>query len=274
MSIHDPDFLGLSSVLALGDMEISIANIIGSVLVVGLRVSGLMLFAPFFSSVSIPPRIKIVLVMGITAVLYPVYSAKVGPIATTQWPMVVASEMLVGIAIGLATNAVFEAAQMAGQMLSVQMGYSLVNILDPNTQVESTVIAMLHQSMLMLIFLSLGVHRWVVRAIAHSFDYLPPGTATINPVLARALLHEGTIVLQLGVQIAAPVLAATLLVDLVLGLLGKASPQMPLMLLGPAVKSTLGVLVFGITVGFWPRLFERYFSESIAYAEQLLHVAR
>jgi flagellar biosynthetic protein FliR len=255
-------------------MEISIADIIGSVLAVGLRVSGLMLFAPFFGSATIAPRIKIVLVIAITAVLYPVYSTRLAPIAAAQWPMVVASEMLVGIAIGLATTAVFEAAQLAGQILSVQMGYSLVNILDPNTQVENTVVAMLHQSIAMLLFLTLGVHRWVVRAVAHSFDYLPPGTATINPMLAKALLHEGAVVLQLGVQIAAPVLAATLLVDLVLGLLGKASPQMPLMLLGPAVKSALGVLVFGATIGFWPRLFERYFSESIVYAERLLHVAR
>ena len=61
--------------------------------------------------------------------------------------------------------------------------------------------------------------------------------------------------LELGVQIAAPVLAATLLMDLILGLLGKASPQMPLMLLGPAVKSMLGVLILAATIGFWPRLF-------------------
>lgn len=255
-------------------MEISLTNIIGAVLVVGLRVSGLMLFAPFFGSASIAPRIKIGLVIAITALLYPVYATQVGPIVTAQWPMVVGSEMLVGMAIGLTTSAVFEAAQLAGQVLSVQMGYSLVNILDPNTQVESTVVAMLHQSLAMLIFLTLGVHRWILRAVAHSFDYLPPGTAAMNPILGRALLHQGAIVLQLGIQIAAPVLAATLLADLVLGLLGKASPQMPLMLLGPAIKSTLGVAVFAATIGFWPRLFERYFAQSIVYAEQLLHVAR
>jgi len=59
----------------------------------------------------------------------------------------------------------------------------------------------------------------------------------------------------------------------VLGLLGKASPQMPLMLLGPAIKSMLGVLLLGATIGFWPRLFEKHFSESIAYTERLLHLA-
>jgi flagellar biosynthetic protein FliR len=254
-------------------MEIPLKQILSAIMVIGLRVSGLMLFAPFFSSVSIPPRVKVVLVMAITAVLYPVFSPQLSSLATTQWPSVVASETLLGIGMGLAANVVFEAAQIAGQMLSVQMGYSLVNILDPNTQVESTVVALFHQTMAMFIFLALDVHHWILRAIAHSFQYLPPGTATINPMFTKTLLHEGAIVLELGIQIAAPVLAATLLMDVVLGLLGKASPQMPLMLLGPAIKSMLGVLVLGATIGFWPRLFERYFSQSIAYTEQVLHLA-
>jgi len=254
-------------------MEISLTKIISAVMVIGLRVSGLMLFAPFFASGSIPPRVKIVLVLAITAVLYPVFSPQLSSVAISHWPTVVASETLLGIAMGLATNAVFEAVQIGGQMLSVQMGYSLVNILDPNTQVESTVVATFHQILAMYIFLALDVHHWILRAIARSFQYLPPGTATVNPMFTKTLMHEGAIVLELGIQIAAPVLAATLLMDVVLGLLGKASPQMPLMLLGPAVKSMLGVLILAATIGFWPRLFERYFSQSIAYSEQVLHLA-
>lgn len=254
-------------------MEISLTRIISAVMVIGLRVSGLMLFAPFFSSGSIPPRVKIVLVLAITAVLYPVFAPQLTAVALSHWPTLVASETLLGIAMGLATNTVFEAAQIGGQMLSVQMGYSLVNILDPNTQVESTVVATFHQILAMFIFLALDVHHWILRAIARSFLYLPPGTATVNPLFTRTLLHEGAIVLELGIQIAAPVLAATLLMDLVLGLLGKASPQMPLMLLGPAVKSMMGVLVLAATIGFWPRLFERYFSQSIVFTEQVLHLA-
>ena len=254
-------------------MEISLTKIISAVMVIGLRVSGLMLFAPFFASGSIPPRVKIVLVLAITAVLYPVFSPQLSSVAISHWPTVAASETLLGIAMGLATNAVFEAVQIGGQMLSVQMGYSLVNILDPNTQVESTVVATFHQILAMYIFLALDVHHWILRAIARSFQYLPPGTATVNPMFTKTLMHEGAIVLELGIQIAAPVLAATLLMDVVLGLLGKASPQMPLMLLGPAVKSMLGVLILAATIGFWPRLFERYFSQSIAYSEQVLHLA-
>lgn len=215
-----------------------------------------------------------VLVIAITAILYPVYSSRLQVTAMPNWTLLVASETIIGIAIGIATNVVFEAAQLAGQVLSVQMGYSLVNILDPSTQVESTVVAFFHQSMAMLIFLGLDVHFWILRAVARSFEYLPPGSATLNPLFAKAVLHEGAVVLDLGIQIAAPILAATLLADIVLGLMGKASPQMPLMLLGPAVKSMLGVLVLTVTMQFWPQLFQRYFSESIAYTDRLLHLAR
>jgi flagellar biosynthesis protein FliR len=254
-------------------MTIALPQILGAIMIIGLRVSGLMLFAPFFSNAVIPPRIKVILVIAMTTVLYPVFSPRLQTLDLSKWPMIVCSETVLGLAIGVTTFAVFEGVQIAGQMLSIQMGYSLVNILDPNTQVESTVVAFFHQSMAMLIFLSLDVHHWILRALAHSFDYLPPGTMTLNPRFAQTVLHEGAIILELGIQIAAPVLAATLIMDLVLGLLGKASPQMPLMLLGPAVKSMLGVLILTATIGFWPRVFAKYFGQSISYTEQLLHLA-
>jgi len=80
-------------------------------------------------------------------------------------------------------------------------------------------------------------------------------------------------VLGTGLQIAAPVLAATLVADVILGFLGKASPQMPLMLLGPALKSMLGVGLLITVIRYWPALFERYFTESVGFTERLLHLA-
>ena len=77
-----------------------------------------------------------------------------------------------------------------------------------------------------------------------------------------------------GVQIAAPVLSATLAADIVLGLLGKAAPQMPLMLLGPAVKSVLGLLILIATLKYWPDLFRRLFLDAMTNGDRLLHLAR
>src|ERR1700690_2474961 len=122
-------------------MELSLTELLTGPLIVAIRISGLMLFAPFFGNSAIPARVKAVLVILITATLYPAYAARIGVVTLAQWPVVVARELVVGMAIGIASNFVFEAAQMAGQILGVQMGYSLINILDPQTQVETTVVA-------------------------------------------------------------------------------------------------------------------------------------
>jgi flagellar biosynthetic protein FliR len=184
------------------------------------------------------------------------------------------SELLIGVALGVKTNIVFDGVQMAGQVLSVQMGYSLVNILDPQTQVESTVVATFHQTIAMLIFLRLNVHFWILRALARSFDYLPPASGHFGAAFTSAALEAGASVFSIGIQIAAPVLSATLLADIALGLLGKASPQLPLMLLGPAVKSILGLLILISALKYWPNLFEHLFLNSMTVTDHILHLAR
>jgi flagellar biosynthetic protein FliR len=175
--------------------------------------------------------------------------------------------------MGIATNIVFEAVQLTGQVLGIQMGYSLVNILDPQTQVDTTVVAMFYQSIVMLLFLQMDVHFWLLRAVGNSYRYVPPGTAHLNSLFTVALFKTVGEIFGLGVQIAAPVLSATLAADIILGLLGKASPQMPLMLLGPAIKSLLGLVILIATLRYWPDLFRRLFTDAVASGEHLFHLA-
>jgi flagellar biosynthetic protein FliR len=255
-------------------MNISLVQIFGAFLMIGVRLTGIMLFAPFFSSVVIPARVKAMLVIALTALLYPMMSAKIPQMNIDQWPMMIFGELLIGVALGIATNIVFDGVQMAGQVLSIQMGYSLVNIIDPQTQVESTVMATFHQTIAMLIFLRLNVHMWILRALVRSFDYLPPFTGHFGPAFTSASLESVASVFSIGIQIAAPVLSATLFADIALGLLGKASPTLPLMLMGPAIKSVLGVLILISALKYWPDLFENLFLNSMNRADNLLHLAR
>ena len=103
---------------------------------------------------------------------------------------------------------------------------------------------------------------------------LPPGGMHLRAELVRTLLAGAGEVFVLGVHMAAPVLSATFLTDLVLGLLGRAAPQAPLMLLGPAVKSLLGLMVLFATLRYWPGLLERFFDSSLQLSERLLVLAR
>jgi len=163
---------------------------------------------------------------------------------------------------------------LAGQVLGIQMGYSLVNILDPQTQVDTTVVPVFYQTMVMLLFLRLDVQFWLLKAIGNSFLYLPPAPAHLSGVFTQSVLKTGGEIFGLGVQVAAPVLAATLVTDILLGLLGKASPQMPLIVLGPAIKSLLGISVLIATLKYWPDLFSHLFHDSVANGENILHLAR
>jgi flagellar biosynthetic protein FliR len=205
--------------------------------------------------------------------LYPAVRQTINPQVITNWPILVITEFLVGAGMGIATNIVFEAVQLSGQVLGIQMGYSLVNILDPQTQVDTTVMATFYQCIVMLLFLRMDVHYWLLRAVGNSFHDVPPGTANIGSLFSMSLVSSVGEIFGLGVQIAAPVLAATLAADIILGLLGKASPQMPLMLLGPAVKSVLGILVLIVTLKYWPDLFRRLFMDSMAKSAHLFYLA-
>jgi len=241
---------------------------------IGSRMSGIVMFAPFLGDTVVPTGVKAALVVTLTALLYPVLSTHVLAASPERWPFILGCELLVGIALGIAANLVFEAAQMAGQVLSVQMGYSLVNILDPQTQVETNVLSVFHQNFVLLIFLALNAHHWILRAVARSFDYLPPGSAHLSGPFVTGLLAAAGSVLKIGIQIAAPILGATMVADLFLGLLSKASPQLPLLMLGPAIKGLFGVLLLSAVMRHWPELFTRLFSHSMSVMDQLLHLAR
>jgi flagellar biosynthetic protein FliR len=255
-------------------IKLPLIAIVSGLMTVGVRLSGLMLFAPVFGGTVIPARIKAGLVLALTLLLYPSVGKSLGIYAIADWPILVITEFLIGIGLGLATNIVFEAAALAGQVLGIQMGYSLVNILDPQSQVDTTVIPVFYQTMAVLLFIRMDVFYWLLRAVGKSFVYLPPGATHLSGLFTRAVLSTGGQMFGLGVQIAAPVLSATLVTDILLGLLGKASTTMPLIVLGPAIKSLLGIAILIATLKYWPDLYRHLFQDSIANGEQLLHLAR
>ncbi len=255
-------------------MESGLERVITQAVFVGVRIGMLMVFAPFFGSLSVPARVKAALTVALTALLYPVYAPHTLDFNGLNWCSVVAGEVVVGLILGLTLTFVFEGAQLAGQMLGFQLGYSLVNVIDPQTQVDTPVLSTFQQAVVLLLFLQLGVHHWLLRGLAKSFEYLPPGVARATPAATGELLHAAAAMLVVAVQIAAPALIATLLADIVLGLIGRASPQLPVLFMGLSVKALVGFLVLAGSLRYWPALMERYFLRAFQTMEHLLHLAR
>jgi flagellar biosynthetic protein FliR len=176
--------------------------------------------------------------------------------------------------LGLAANFLMEAPLLAGQVLGVQMGYSLATLFDPQTEADTPVLGEFHQLAALLIFLQLDVHHWLLRALVRSFTYLPPGGTLATLACASGLLRAAGGIFLAGIQIAAPGVAATLVADVAVGFLGKASPQLPVLFIGLAVKNLLGLAVLIAAIAYWPHMFANRFAESIGIAERLLHLAR
>jgi flagellar biosynthetic protein FliR len=238
----------------------------------GARVSGLMVYCPFLSSDALPAPLKAALTVLITVLLDPLHGHLQIAFSNWQWAGIALGEVMIGLLLGLAANFLLEAPLLAGQILGVQMGYSLATLFDPSTQADTPVLAEFHRLAALLIFLQINVHHWLLRAVARSFVYLPAGTGA--PLAsATGLLYAAGGILLAGVQIAAPALAATLIADAALGFLGKASPNLPVLFIGLAVKNLLGLAVLIGVVAYWPQSFARRFADAVALGEHLLHLA-
>jgi flagellar biosynthesis protein FliR len=253
---------------------LALDRLLAAAVFIGARVSGLMVFCPFLGSDAIPLRLKAALTLLITGVLYPLHGPMQLDLHSWQWAGIALGELVVGLVLGLTANFMMEAPMMAGQILGVQMGYSLATLFDPTTQADTPVLAEFHRLAALLIFLQLDVHHWLLRAVVSSFAYLPAGTALATLAAVSGLLHAAGGIFLAGLQIAAPALVATLVADVALGFLGKASPQLPVLFIGLAVKNLLGLAVLAGIVAYWPHTFSQRFAESIALGERLLHLTR
>lgn len=249
-------------------------QLIAAAVFVGARVAGLMVFFPFLGSDAIPARVKVVLVLLITALLYPLRGPLQLDLSSWQWVGIALGEAIIGLLMGLAANLLIEGAMLAGQILGVQMGYSLASIFDPQTQADTPVLGEFHRLAALFIFLQLDVHHWLLRAIVRSFVYLPAGTTIVGYKAGAVLLHGVGAIFLAGVQIAAPGLVATLATDVALGFLGKASPQFPVLFVGLAVKNLAGLAVLIAVIAYWPQSFSQRFTDSITLGERLLHLTQ
>lgn len=240
---------------------------------IGLRVAGLMTFAPFWGSTAITPRLKAVLTIVMVAVLYPVCDVPNLAVSPAALARVALSEVSLGLAIGLCLQFVLEAAQVAGQLAGFQFAFSLVNIIDPQTNVDTPVLAIFHQLIALVLLLQMNVHHWLLRGVVKSFEYVPVGSVSMNLPTVKELFRAASGMWLAGVQIALPLLLATMLIDLTVGFLSKASPQLPVLTLSVPMKSLAGYAVLAISISLWPGIFEKQFGLALGWTERIMHLA-
>ncbi|MBC8109373.1 MAG: flagellar biosynthetic protein FliR [Anaerolineae bacterium] len=228
----------------------SVADLLGSVpvfVLVLFRLAGMMLFAPLFGSAKIPKRVKVMIALVLAMAMTSSLKQRSVVLPETTWGLAlgIGSEMAFGLALGMVVSLVFIAAQWAGEIMGQQMGLNMGEVLDPQFGGGASLVGDLYFMLTMMVFLSplVNGHHALLRGVRMSFDALPLMTASVNDDVLAMLVGLLQSAAALAVQLAAPMLMTMLIVDLSLGCIGKAMPQMNVMAMGLSIRSILGVVV-------------------------------
>lgn len=234
-----------------------------------VRVSGVVVFAPFFSSTALPIRAKALFVGAVAFLLAPVVSAL--PQARAEISITaLLCELAVGLVYGLTLALLSEMLLFAGQIIGLQFSFSLVNLMDPTSNTQTPLMGELFQLMGTLVLISAGLDRILLASMMRSFRVVPLGHFALSQASAGAIVRAAAGIFLAGVELAAPVLAATMLVEIAISLMGKLSPQLPVMNLTVPVKTIAGLLILSGSLALWPRFIEARFEGLLDLAERLI----
>jgi flagellar biosynthetic protein FliR len=234
-----------------------------------VRVSGMVAFAPFFSSTSLSPRVKAVFVGAVAYLLAPLVATLPNAHVSISFSALV-GELSVGLVYGLTLTLLNEMMLFAGQIVGAQFSFSMVNLLDPTSNIQTPLMGDLFQLMGTLVVITAGLDRILLASLVRSFKVVPIGTFALAPTSAMAIVRAAGGIFLAGVELAAPVLAATMLVEVAVSLLGKLSPQLPVMNLTVPIKTLTGFALLTGSLALWPRFIEARFDGLLDMAERLI----
>jgi flagellar biosynthetic protein FliR len=216
------------------------------------RTGTLLMTAPMFGSQALPRRVRALLAVALSLLVTPVYlGTTLPPIGRlTEYGRLLANEALVGLMLGLGVNILFAGVQVAGQIVSQMAGISLADVLNPGFEDEDvSVFSQLFYFLTLAVFVAVGGHRIVTEALLDTFAAAPPGHAGLGENFVEVLTNIAAQSFALGIRAAAPLLAALLLSNLVLGLISRTLPQINVIAVGFNVNSLLAMGVLFLSVG-------------------------
>lgn len=233
-------------------------------LLVFTRVSCFIYIAPFFSMNNTPKRVRIGLAVFVSYLIYQVLSPHDGVVYDTllEYAAIVIKEGLTGLLIGYGAGICNTIIVFAGRIIDMDIGLAMANQLDPTTKEYASVSGVLYQYLVMLLLLVSGMHRYILQALVETFTLIPINKAVFDgDRLLIPMLNLLKDYLSIGFRICLPIFCVMLIVNVVLGILAKVSPQMNMFAVGMQIKLLIGLGVMFLTVGMLPYISDFIFTE-------------
>lgn len=222
-------------------------------LLVLTRVSGVFFLAPVLGSKNIPPQVKIGLALTTSIILVPfVIKPDIGvSTGIADFALLLAKELSVGAIIGFTATLVFMGFLLAGQIIDFQMGFGMVNVIDPLSNISVSLMGQLKNLLAILVFLAINGHHFLFTALAKSFDVVPLTTFTLTPSVTGNFIDMVINMFVIGLKIGAPAIGVLFITDLTLGIIARTVPQMNVFIVGIPLKITIGFITIIAMMSFF-----------------------
>ncbi len=207
----------------------------------------LVLATPIFGGQYAPTLMRVGLPVLIALLLAPVVPVP-QPLPAAGLVFVMARELAIGLALAMAIRALIAGIEFAGHFSGYQIGLSVGALIDPQSGVRNTVIAVLYANLAAVLCLMTGAHHALLRALVQSYTSMPIGLGGIDQSLVAGVGRLLGLVFVLGVRVAMPVIIVMLLIEVTLGLFAKLAPALNVMIAGAPVRLLVGLLLISITV--------------------------
>ena len=213
-----------------------------------VRVSGLFIISPIFSRINMPITYKVGFSLMISLILMNVLEGPEIPMSDVLLMIESIKELIVGFFIGFISYLFFSVFFVVGQIIDVQIGFGIVSVLDPQSNVQIPITGNFYQMMATLIFLVINGHHVLIEALVRSYDFIPIGTVKISPNMVEQFISIIGKLFILGFKIGSPILVTIILVDILLGILAKTMPQMNIFVVGMPLKIMAGLALIVATM--------------------------
>ena len=233
-------------------------------LLILVRVSCFVYICPFFSMKNTPRRVRVALSVFIAMLLYnavtPAQAVVTGTVV--QYAIVVIKEALAGLLIGLSVNICTTIFTFAGAVADMETGLSMVTLMDPASREQISITGGLYNYTYSLILIASGMYRYLLGALADTFELIPVGQVNFNfEGLMVTVITFLTDYILIGFRIILPIFATMMMLNAILGVMAKVSPQMNMFAIGIQLKVLTGLTVLFLTVGLMPAASDMIFTE-------------
>lgn len=215
------------------------------------RVSCFVFIAPFFSMTNTPARIRVGLSVFTAWLLYETVTPAAMPEYDTVmgYALIVMREAVTGLLVGFAANICTYIVNFAGSMVDMQTGMSMASLFDPTTNQQTSISGVFYQYTFMMMLVATGMYRYLLGALADTFVIIPVGQTVFHmDALLNSTLQFMTDFFLIGFQIVLPVFATVILLDAVLGIIARLTPQLNMFAVGIQLKILVGLVVLFLAV--------------------------